>query len=1783
MLRGQSQRPSPKSLARAAGRPGGGTHSRLEALEPRVLLSTVADHPDVASFEWRGSEITVMEDSWLVTFESSVSRHQVEKATARVANELGVLGWADIEVIGARFGLITVNNPRTIYAGPDDITEQRIDEVVRSQRLVMAIDPNTVYAAQRVPNDELFGQQWHHENIGEPVGGFPATAGADISSIEAWDTTIGSRSAIVAVIDTGVEWNHPDLAANIWTNPGEIAGNGVDDDGNGFVDDIRGWDFGTFDNNPDDDSLQPGHGTAVAGVIGAVGDNGLGVVGVNWNVSILPMKIANDFGFLTLAAVVGAHDYLTMMRGLGHNIVASNNSYGAFAPDFYAETEGFVAEREAIRDFIATGATFVAAAGNAGADLDGPFDSFPASYDVPGIISVAATDFNDARAVFSNYGATQVHLGAPGVDILTTTINGGYTFINGTSFSSPLVAGAVALLKTVQPDASAVAIREALMNGADRIPALQGITISGGRLNVARSLEIIGITGPVVTSIQPGPITGAPVNEIVVRFNKELAPLGADVLDHIELLASGGDGTFGDGNETIVGLSGAVLGADGRSVTVTPVGPLGAETYRLTLDDQGFQDTLGNFLNGDTVSGEDEVYTFRVENVSGKLEPNDTLASAHVVDFGSTGGTVSLAGLTIGDGTQAALDVDLFRVDMSRGGLINAKVIAQQLLTPSSFDSYLRLFDAAGNELAANDQFFGNDSFIDFFVTTGGTYYVGVSGFPNADYDPAVAGSGISQSTGAYNLEITVSLVADDVLSFEAGVPAGGLSLPDAATTSSFIFITDTREILDVDVRIDIEHDFVGDLSISLFAPDGTEVVLVNRRGGSGENFTGTVFDDEAPVSVASMTPSGAPYTGSFRPETPLGAFDGGSAAGQWTLVVRDNAPLNEGRLLGWDLEITLRNDIFGPFELNDTLTTARDLQELAGFGTAQRSAAIGDGAFGALDVDLFRFTAAAGSTMSAIANAGSVNTALRLFDSAGRELTFSSPSGTFDSQIDQFVFVTGGTYYIGVSEAAGVGTLDAYDPTQAASGVPAETTGAYTLTATLSPGVIDNGATLEGERLRAAITATGALSRLSLDGEEFLVDLSSPSPQAFFGATANRNSFRNDGVGGDNDIPFFFQTESDPFNSRAYMETTKDGLRVERSISFGVGDQFLAVDVSLTNTTSVVMTNVAWMEALNAQQGLNQAPGTTERTVNDLVDGSPLATSSFFNTIFDGGLTVAIGAIGGDDRATAVFITPTTLVRDPQQLLTGAVGDPGGAADDLVMGLHYDLGVLDANTTATMRYFIFLAQDVDEITGPNGLYATMNRDRADGQRLDIGHLTMDPSDPAPDSSGLPDLAYRSYYPEGYANDRSSTFVPIVNPTSRDARIVIVARYETGARDQVLFDGVVAAGSRSPDALTITTPEMYAAGTQLVRKDTPYALEIRSDAPVLATMSHFDFGFSTGEAFSNQVSDTWTFADLEVGGQNRDFLVFLNTSDQTQKIITTLLPAEGGPAITLTATVGAHRRAGWNLHNENIPAGRYGAIVEAQLPFVAAATSFNTQEGGAYGLTGTPGLGATAGAIPEGEVGLRTDEERISILNAGPARATVTLTFLFDSGAADRRLVEVGGRRRVDVNVQDFVGFPAGRAYSVLYESTQPVVVSSASSAGGEALAASGSSRAHTLWGFSEGFRPVGSAEQVTEYLRIFNPSVQEQVVEITIRFTDGSSEVFRGSVLGRTVGEFNLHDFISPERVAEAAGMGLPGVFYGLTVKTAAPVVAYMGRTDLFFQGSFGTLGVPLGLEGTI
>jgi len=305
----------------------------------------------------------------------------------------------------------------------------------------------------------------------------------------------GSRSIVVGIIDEGIDYNHPDLAPNIWTNPGESGldafgqdkqTNGVDDDGNGFVDDVHGWDF-YYDDNTVFDGVIPGdgideHGTHVAGTIGAVANN-QGVVGVNWNVQMISVKFLGPFGGLTSDAVA-AVDYLTMLKTRYNvNIVASNNSWGGGG---YSQ-----ALFDAIARAAKAGIVFVAAAGNSAMNNDvTPF--YPACYDVSSVagydnvISVAATDSSGRLAFFSHYGATTVDLGAPGVNIMSTLPFNRYAAWDGTSMAAPHVTGAIALYASVHPNASAGSLRQSVLGSAMPTASLRNRTATGGRLDISQ-------------------------------------------------------------------------------------------------------------------------------------------------------------------------------------------------------------------------------------------------------------------------------------------------------------------------------------------------------------------------------------------------------------------------------------------------------------------------------------------------------------------------------------------------------------------------------------------------------------------------------------------------------------------------------------------------------------------------------------------------------------------------------------------------------------------------------------------------------------------------------------------------------------------------------------------------------------------------------------------------------------------------------------------------------------------------------------------------------------------------------------------------------------------------------------------------------------------------------------------------------------------------------------------------------------------------------------------------
>ncbi len=346
-------------------------------------------------------------------------------------------------------------------------------------RAVEFIEPNYIVQASSVPNDPNFGQLWGLRNTGQVPGGVP---GADIDAVQAWDVTTGSQDIVVAIIDSGIDYNHPDLAENIFVNPGEIPGNGMDDDHNGFIDDIHGWDFVNFDNNPIDDL---GHGTHCAGTVGAVGDNGIGVVGVNWHVRLLPVKFLNAGGFGSTAGAIASIEYATMM---GVQVMSNSWGGGGFS-------EGL---RQAIQNANDAGILFVAAAGNGAANTDF-IPNYPSNYDVPNVISVAATNAADVKAGFSNYGVLTVDLAAPGVEILSTTPGNTYSLFSGTSMATPHVAGALALVLARFPGITASSAKTLLLNTVEHLPSLDGLVLTGGRLNAARALAGLD-------SIPPDPV-----------------------------------------------------------------------------------------------------------------------------------------------------------------------------------------------------------------------------------------------------------------------------------------------------------------------------------------------------------------------------------------------------------------------------------------------------------------------------------------------------------------------------------------------------------------------------------------------------------------------------------------------------------------------------------------------------------------------------------------------------------------------------------------------------------------------------------------------------------------------------------------------------------------------------------------------------------------------------------------------------------------------------------------------------------------------------------------------------------------------------------------------------------------------------------------------------------------------------------------------------------------------------------------------------------------------------
>jgi thermitase len=383
---------------------------------------------------------------------ASVSRNINARIGARVIKSFPLAGWQHVRL-------------------PDGLDMSEAISLYLSMPGVVAVQPNYIYREAVTPDDTYFSDQYGMQKIQAPA---------------AWDTNTGSDAVVVVVIDTGVFYPHDDLNANMWRNPGESgqdvngndkATNGIDDDADGYVDDVYGIDSFNHDSNPIDDR---GHGTHCAGIVGALGNNGQGVAGVNWKVRLMALKFISQQGEGTTAGAVECFNYVVMMKSRGVNVRVTNNSYGG--DDDFALKDAMDLAGDA-------GILNVCAAGNGAANTDvNPF--YPASFNSPSIISVAVSDSNDNQAGFSNYGLTSVDLAAPGVGIFSTVSDGPmYTYLSGTSMSAPHVAGAAALLLAQYPNMSMASLKATLLSTVDVLPQWAGKVATGGRLNVARALQ----------------------------------------------------------------------------------------------------------------------------------------------------------------------------------------------------------------------------------------------------------------------------------------------------------------------------------------------------------------------------------------------------------------------------------------------------------------------------------------------------------------------------------------------------------------------------------------------------------------------------------------------------------------------------------------------------------------------------------------------------------------------------------------------------------------------------------------------------------------------------------------------------------------------------------------------------------------------------------------------------------------------------------------------------------------------------------------------------------------------------------------------------------------------------------------------------------------------------------------------------------------------------------------------------------------------------------------------
>jgi thermitase len=416
------------------------------------LPDGTVEHNNVNSGDAPDSPYRLASDEILVRYRTSTS----QSSRSSIHAQLGTTVVKEFKKVG---GIQLVKLPQGMTV------KNAIRNYLKNSEVLYA-EPNYIRKAFKLPDDPQFLSQWGLDN----------TADTGIDAPEAWDITTGNDNAIIAVIDTGVDYTHPDLAPNMFRNTADCNDNGIDDDGNGYVDDCYGTNVVAGNSDPMDDHF---HGTHVAGIIGAAGNNSVGVAGVNWKTKILACKFLDANGSGSDASAIACLDYVAEMKDRGFNIIATNNSWGG--------SEYSRALQDAIDAQRERGILFVAAAGNKSSDNDG-FPMYPCSYSLSNMICVASTESTDFLSSFSNYGKKTVHLGAPGGNILSTLPGGDYGDLSGTSMAAPYVTGVIGLVYSHFPDSNWHSVKNRILAGGDPNIHLSE-TITGRRLNANGALN----------------------------------------------------------------------------------------------------------------------------------------------------------------------------------------------------------------------------------------------------------------------------------------------------------------------------------------------------------------------------------------------------------------------------------------------------------------------------------------------------------------------------------------------------------------------------------------------------------------------------------------------------------------------------------------------------------------------------------------------------------------------------------------------------------------------------------------------------------------------------------------------------------------------------------------------------------------------------------------------------------------------------------------------------------------------------------------------------------------------------------------------------------------------------------------------------------------------------------------------------------------------------------------------------------------------------------------------